>query len=130
MRNGADLVAVAMVGRPVARMIDGAKVVEVTRLCVNPQLDQELAWNACSMLYAEAAREAKRRGFEKIITYTLESESGHALKASGWAIEAKTRGGSWSRPSRARQDVGPTCPKVRWAKVLRAARASEERRAA
>lgn len=118
LRNGGELVAVATVGRPVARMIDGTTTVEVTRLCVNRELDKELTWNACSQLYTAAAREAKARGFKKAITYTLETESGHALKAAGWVAEWKTKGGSWNRPSRGRTDKAPTCRKIRWAKYL------------
>jgi len=112
--NGADLVAVAMVGRPVARRIDHTRVVEVTRLCVNPELAQAVAWNACSMLYGAAAREAKRRGFGQVVTYTLESERGTALKAVGWKVAGLTKGGTWNRPSRKRIDKAPTCRKVRW----------------
>lgn len=116
--NGWDLVAVAMIGRPVARALDHTQVVEVNRLCVDPTLDPQLAWNACSMLYGEAAREAKRRGFQKIITYTLESEAGTGLKACGWDPAHVTAGGSWNTPSRPRKDTAPTCPKVRWEKEL------------
>jgi hypothetical protein len=116
--NGEQLVAVAIVGRPVARMIDGATTVEVTRLCSDRTVDAALVWNASSMLYAAAAKEAKRRGYRKAITYTLETESGASLQASGWTPEAKTRGGSWNTPSRPRQDQAPTCPKVRWARAL------------
>lgn len=118
VRNGAELVGVAMVGRPVARRIDHTKVVEVNRVCTAHEVS-EVTWNACSMLYAAAAKEAKRRGFEKIITYTLEEETGSALKAVGWTPVAKTKGGSWNRPSRARTDTAPTCRKVRWEKELR-----------
>ncbi len=122
--NGDDLIGVAMVGRPVARMIDGSTTVEVNRLCVRADLDGELVWNACSMLYGAAAREAKRRGFEKIITYTLETEDGTTLRAVGWDPEHRTRGGSWNRPSRAREDKAPTCRKIRWARYFRRAQAA------
>lgn len=116
--NGDTLVAVATVGRPVARMIDGTTTVEVTRLCTDPTLDPALVWNASSMLYAAAAREAKERGYRKAITYTLESESGGSLKASGWTPEHRTSGRSWNTPSRPRTDKAPTCPKIRWARSL------------
>jgi hypothetical protein len=116
--NGGQLVAVAWVGRPVARRIDHKTVADVNRLCVNPELDPELTWNACSMLYAAAAKEAKRRRYKRIITYTLESETGHSLAASGWVPVARTKGGSWDRKSRPREDKAPTCPKIRWAKGL------------
>lgn len=116
--NGRELVAVAMIGRPVARMIDHTKVVEVNRLCVDHGLDQELTWKACSMLYGAAADEAKARGFEKIITYTLETERGMSLRYARWKKDGMTRGGTWNRPSRARQDKSPTCRKIRWAKKI------------
>jgi hypothetical protein len=117
--NGHTLVAVAMVGRPVARALDKDKVVEVNRLCVDPSLDTELVWNACSMLYGAAAREAKKRGFETIITYTLETESGGTLKASGWTPTTKTKGGSWDTPARRRTDKTSTCRKQRWERTFR-----------
>lgn len=116
--NGPDLIAVAIVGRPVARMIDHTKVVEVNRLCVNHELDRELTHKACSMLYRAAAEEARARGFEKIITYTLESERGMSLRYARWKVDGHTKGGSWDRPSRPRTDKAPTCRKVRWAKSL------------
>lgn len=118
--NGDELVGICWVGRPVARALDHTQVLEVNRLCVRPDLDPELVWNACSMLYAAAAREAKGRGYQKLITYTLESEDGTSLRAAGWEQEATTRGGSWDTPSRRRTDRAPTCPKVRWARELAA----------
>lgn len=116
--NGQDLVGVAMVGRPVARRLDAQTVVEVNRLCIDPTLAPGLVWCAASMLYGAAAREAKRRGFARIVTYTLESESGGTLKAAGWTVEHRTTGGSWNRPGRARTDKAPTCRKLRWARGL------------
>ena len=116
--NGSTLIAVATVGRPVARMIDGKTVVEVTRLCVAQGLDRELAENACSLLYSAAAREARRRGFARIITYTLETELATSVRAASWLATHRTRGGSWNRPSRSRTDKAPTCRKIRWEKGL------------
>ena len=116
--NGRTLVGVAMVGRPVARRIDAARVVEVNRLCIDRSLSAALRRNAASKLYGYAAREARRRGFARIITYTLESESGISLRASGWTEDGRSAGGSWSRPSRARDAAGPTEPKIRWARDL------------
>jgi len=116
--NGEELIGVCMVGRPVARMLDHTKILEVNRVCVKETYPQGLGWNACSLLYAAAAREGKRRGFEKIITYTLESETASSVRAAGWKEETKTRGGSWNRKSRKRKDKAPTCPKVRWSKKL------------
>ena len=58
----AGLQGVAIVGRPVARMLDDGTVLEVNRLCTNG------APNACSMLYSAAARVACELGYARIIT--------------------------------------------------------------
>ena len=118
VRNGDDLVGVCVVGRPVARMLDATTTVEVTRLCVRRDLPRTLCLNACSMLYGVAARAARQRGFQRIITYTLTEEPGTSLRAAGWQQDAQTRGGSWSRPSRRRQDHAPTGRKWRWSRTL------------
>ena len=110
--NG-KLVGVVQVGRPVSRMLDDGKTVEVVRLCTDGTKD------VCSFLYSRAARIAKEMGYTKIITYILESESGSSLKASGWKQEAVTSGGNWSRPSRPRNTTAPTVPKKRYAKILK-----------
>lgn len=121
VRNGSTLIGVVMVGRPVARLIDHHTTVEVNRLCIRRDTPSALAWNACSMLYGWAAREAKRRRFLRIITYTLQSEAGTTLRAAGWSLDGESRGGRWSCPSRLRPDDGPQGPKRRWARDLRRA---------
>lgn len=118
--NGSDLVGVCTAGRPVARLIDAETTVEVNRVCVRRDLPREFTWNGCSMLYAEAAREARRRGYTKIITYTLECELGTSLLAAGWTREAMTRGGSWSRRSRPRKAASNTGRKWRYSRMLKA----------
>lgn len=112
LRDG-RLVGVVQVARPVARMLDDGKTVEVVRLCTDGSRD------VCSFLYSKAARIAKEMGYSKIITYILCSESGASLKAAGWQKEAETSGGSWDRPSRKRETTAPTVPKVRYARILR-----------
>ena len=104
---------VVQIGRPVARHLDDGKTVEVVRLCTDG------FENACSFLYAKASRIAKELGYEKIITYILETESGTSLKASGWTYEADTQGHSWNCSSRPRKTTAPTCNKQRWANYLR-----------
>jgi hypothetical protein len=120
--NGDELIGVAMVGRPAARMIATRQpgTVEVTRLCVNHDLPPGMTHFASSRLYDAATAEAARRGFTKAITYTLESESGGSLRAAGWIAEHVTRAESWNRKSRPRADVAPAGRKVRWAKPLNA----------
>lgn len=112
MQDG-KLVGVVQVGRPVSRILDDGKTVEVTRLCTDGTK------NACSFLYSRAARVAKELGYSKIITYILETESGDSLSASGWTQEeAKCGGGNWSCKSRPRETTAPQCYKQRWSKTL------------
>jgi hypothetical protein len=122
---GDSLVGVAICGRPIGRKIDHTKVIEVNRLCV-----LETVPNACSKLYGAAARIAKEMGYEKIITYTLQSESGVSLKAAGWIQDAVGVGGkSWNSSgtiirSDKRWDLFgteqkyPNELKIRWSKML------------
>lgn len=113
------LVGVVQVGRPVSRMLNDGKTVEVVRLCTNG------TFNACSFLYSKAARIAKEMGYSKIITYILESEDGASLRAAGWKYELTTKGGEWSRPSRKRNGTAPTVPKKRYCKRLTDERSEE-----
>ena len=76
------LCGVAIVGRPTGRRLDDGKTLEVTRLCADGTR------NACSFLYAAAARRAKLEGYERIITFILQSENGASLKAAGWTCES------------------------------------------
>jgi hypothetical protein len=103
---GEQLVGVAIVGRPVARMRDDGETAEVTRLCTDGTR------NACSFLYGAAARAAFALGYKRIGTYILASETGATLNAAGWRMIGETKGGSWSRPSRGRDDKHPTEPKT------------------
>jgi hypothetical protein len=103
---GSTLVGVAIVGRPVARMRDDGVTAEVTRLCTDGTR------NACSFLYGASARAAFALGYQRIGTYILASEDGTTLKAAGWRMIGQTKGGSWSRPSRGRDDKHPTEPKT------------------
>ena len=106
--SGDHLVGVAIIGRPVARNNQDGYTAEVTRLCTNG------AQNACSILYGAARRVAKALGYKRLITYTLEVESGVSLKAAGWSPDKVSPGGSWSTDSRPREDNHPLGPKVRW----------------
>jgi len=106
------LIGVIMAGRPVARMLDDGYTLEVTRCCT---LGDK---NASSMLYGAIRRAAKALGYKKCITYTLESESGISLKASGWTHVSDVRGRSWTTPSRPREDNHPLDNKRRWEVIL------------
>lgn len=90
---------VALVGRPVARMLDDGWTLEVNRVATDG------ARNACSMLYGAAWRVAKSLGYRRLITYTLPAEGGASLRASGWKLIGERGGGNWNKPARPRIDT-------------------------
>lgn len=115
---GERCVGVAIVGRPVARMVDQYRVAEVTRLATDGTK------NACSILYAAAARACDAMGFESIQTYTLPEEGGASLRAAGWTNEGFAGGGDWNRGGESthknRRTDQPMSIKTRWRKRLTA----------
>lgn len=118
-----QIVGVVIVGRPTGRKLDNGKTLEVTRLCTDGTR------NACSCLYAAAARRARKEGYEKIITFILQSEPGTSLKAAGWTMEAAKAGKPrWNAERYADRPVQltlfpkkepPAEYKQRWVKILR-----------
>lgn len=84
--NG-NLCGVAICGRPVSRHYDNGDTIEITRLCTNG------VRNACSKLYGAACRYARKVGYKKVITYTLESETGSSLRAANFTLDAEKVGG-------------------------------------
>ena len=111
--SGGEVVGVAIVGRPVARLMQDGWTTEVTRLCV-----LEGYPNACSMLYAACWRAARALGWRRLITYTLASESGASLRGAGWRLVGERGGGTWNRRDRPRIDRAPTGQKMLWDRVL------------
>ncbi len=111
-----ELVGACSIGRPVARGCDPYLTAEVTRLVTDG------TYNACSILYAAAARACMAMGFRKIQTYILETEAGTSLKAAGWYPVAVTTGGDWNH-SKAyagkRRTDQPQMPKQRWERELK-----------
>ncbi len=91
--------AVAICGRPVARMFDDGDTIEVNRVA------SDGTRNACSMLYGACSRAAFSLGYRRVITYTQAQESGSSLRAAGWRVIASrpSRPG-WSIPSRPREN--------------------------
>lgn len=96
-----------------ARKTDQYNVAEVTRLVTNGHK------NACSFLYAAAARIAREMGFVKIQTFILKEETGKSLEAAGWSFEAMTdsKPHKWHSRDGRRTDQ-PVEEKQRWSKVL------------
>lgn len=117
--NSNLLLGIIWVGRPVSRKIDQSQIVEINRLCIRTDIPKGLEWKACSQGYGAATREAERRGFSKIITYTGISEAGTTLRAAGWQPIAQTTGGSWHRASRPRNTKTNIEAKIRWERSLK-----------
>lgn len=105
--RGTELVGVAIVGRPVARMLQDGQTAEVTRVCT-PGVR-----NACSMLLGACRRASIALGYRRLVTYTLASEPGSSLRAAGFRETAVVRGAAWSRASRPRNEP-TTGDKRRW----------------
>lgn len=105
--NG-KIIAVVIVGHPVARHLDDGFTVEVTRCCTNGYK------NACSFLYGAAWRVARNMGYRKLITYILDTEPGTSLYASNFKLIAKVKGKTWNCPSRPFIDRHPTQNKLRF----------------
>jgi len=108
--NGEAVIGVAMVGRPVARMLQDGYTAEVTRLCTDGTP------HVASKLLAASWRAARAMGYRRLITYTLASEDGTSIRAAGWKEVGRSGGGSWNTPSRPRVDTHPTEQKTLWEK--------------
>ena len=113
--DGARLVGVAVVSRPVARQLQaqGSDVAEVTRCCVV----DGAPLGTCSFLYAACWRAWRAMGGRRLVTYTLQSESGASLRGAGWRVVAELPGATgkaWqNRPGREWQPVTGQA-KLRW----------------
>lgn len=71
----------AIVARPPNRNSDNGLTGEVVRCATDG------ARNGCSALYGACARIAREIGIQRLITYTLDEESGASLRAVGWKAE-------------------------------------------
>jgi hypothetical protein len=102
--DGEVLVGVVVVGRPVSRVIAAeGGTLEVLRSATDGTR------NANSMLYGAARKVTFALGFDRLITYTQDGESGASLRAAGFRVLARrpARAG-WNMPSRPRTDAAPT----------------------
>ena len=118
---------VAICGRPISRYMDDGETIEIYRNCTDGTK------NACSALYGAACRVARDMGYSRVITYTLQSESGSSLKASGFTCEGEAGGPKWTtdRSAAANQECSqitmfveqkkkpPPEMKKRWVKMLK-----------
>jgi hypothetical protein len=102
-----QLVGVALVGNPIARLAMDDWTAEVVRVATDGTP------NACSFLYARAKRAAQALGFRKVITKTLPKESGASLRAVSAKSYGESRAQQWDRVNRRRREH-PMSPKLRW----------------
>lgn len=98
---------VAIAGRPVARHLDDGRTLEVLRVCTDG------VRNGCSILYGACRRAAFALGYVRVVTYTLDAESGASLHAAGFVPTASVSGRQWSCPSRPRA-ASVALDRVRW----------------
>ena len=101
---------VAIVGRPVARLLDDGLTLEVNRTATDGTR------NANSMLYGAAWQAARALGYRRLITYNQQGESGASLRGAGYRVVAErpARPG-WNMPSRPRELHGDEgIPRTLW----------------
>ena len=122
LRRGTELVGVVIASRPVARGSDDGRTIEIIRLTTEGDR------NACSRLYSAACRAAAAMGYQRAVTYTLETETGASVRASGFLEDGKTKGGEWTPAAGVWRQAEnprlwdaakmPTGPKTRWVRAL------------
>lgn len=118
--NG-EIIAIAIVGRPVGFRRQDGRTLEITRLCTDGvkrptgkinRKGEPTFINAASFLTGAATRACFALGYKRIGSYIAKSETGASLKAAGWKVVAETPGRSWSTPSRPRVDTHPLEPRL------------------
>jgi len=80
-------VGVVIAGNPVSATYMDGVTLELTRLCTITQAPR----GTCSFLLSRAAKIWSLMGGSRIITYTLDSESGASLRGAGWQQTATVK---------------------------------------
>lgn len=95
------VVGVAVIGRPVSRVLARRGYLEVTRTCT-------IVWGVNRELYRWASQ------FAPICTYTTDGESGESLRHAGWIPVAHRAGrpSDWNSPARRR--IAAPAGRTRW----------------
>jgi len=108
--KGDKLVGVAIIGRPVSRVSQAeGRTLEVIRTATDGTR------NANSMLYGAARRAAFALGYDRLITYTQEGETGASLRAAGYrVIAARPPRAGWDAPSRPRENKADYVARTLW----------------
>lgn len=88
LAEAGSVVGVAIAGNPLSATYMDGLTAEVLRVCLGPAAPR----NSNSMLYGACRRIWFDMGGRRIITYTLEEESGASLRGAGWTMEAVIKG--------------------------------------
>lgn len=83
------LVGAAIVGRPVAQVLDDGLSFEVTRLCTDRHP------HVASRLLGATWRAARAMGCRRLVSYTRKDEAGTCYRAAGWQ-PAEVPGRPWT----------------------------------
>lgn len=115
------LVGVVIAGNPVSPHLMDGVTIELTRVCVRDEAPK----GTCSFLLSRCCKIWKDMGGGKVITYTLNTESGASLRGAGWSeagiVKPHNR---WQKRSkidgieRANLHIY-SLKKTRWEKVVR-----------
>lgn len=93
-RYESQLIAVCILGRPVARMVDAEKEISITRFAARPERPS----NTGSWLIAHARRWAFLEGFERVSAHAgVAGNEGTVYSAAGFKLTRvdQARGNSW-----------------------------------
>lgn len=102
------LACVAILARPVARLLAQPGVAEVTRVA------SDGTQHAASMCLGAITRAALALGYTRLVSSTLLGEAGTIYRACGWRPVTIGAGGEWSRSGRERSAAMQSGAKVRW----------------
>lgn len=103
-----EVVGVAVVGDPSARMLRDGWTGEIVRVATDGSK------NCCSLLYGACRSAARAMGYRRLFTYIHDDEDGASLRAAGFIFDRKTGGGEWHRGNRPRGAVADAKPKQRY----------------
>ncbi|MFM5149039.1 XF1762 family protein [Aeromonas rivipollensis] len=92
-----ETIGVLIAGNPVSATYMDGVTLEITRLCVMPGAPK----GTCSFLLGKCRKIWHTMGGERILTYTLDEESGASLRGAGWEKTAIVRPHKrWTNKSR------------------------------
>jgi hypothetical protein len=95
IRDECGFWGVAIVGNPLSATLMDGWTAEVLRVCVK----DGSPLGTCSKLYARCWQIWRLMGGRRLVTYTLQSESGGSLRGAGWKIvgECKPTEKGWRK---------------------------------